>query len=139
VAFIIDSIILNFIAYFIILIIESAVARFLIGILVGMVCDVGFWVANNGQTPGKMAMGVRVTMANGEPIDVGPALLRYVGYIVCALTLGIGYLMIALIRRSAVCTTTSRAPSSSRPVKRAGLNEPERSPSPSRSVLLIAM
>jgi uncharacterized RDD family membrane protein YckC len=95
VASIIDSIILIVIEISISLIIEGAGARFLIGLLVGIVYHVGFWVANDGATPGKRAMGVRVQMANGEPIDVGPALLRYIGLWVSFLIFGIGYLMIA--------------------------------------------
>jgi len=55
---------------------------------------IGFWIGQ-GATPGKMAVGVKVVMANGLPIEFGAACLRYVGYIACALTLGIGYLMIA--------------------------------------------
>ena len=95
VAFIVDAVILTVIGVFISLIIEGSGARFLIGLLVGIVYDVGFWVGNDGATPGKMAMGVKVQMANGEPIDVGPALLRYLGYYVSAFIFGIGFLMIA--------------------------------------------
>jgi uncharacterized RDD family membrane protein YckC len=95
VASIVDFVILTVIGVFIGLIIEGIGARFLIGLLVGIVYDVGFWVANDGATPGKMAMGIKVRMANGEPIDVGPALLRYVGYYVSAFILLIGYIMIA--------------------------------------------
>ena len=95
VAFIVDSVILAVIEFPITLIIEGIGARFLVGLLVGIVYNVGFWVANDGATPGKMAMGIKVQMANGEPIDVGPALLRYVGYYVSAFILLIGYIMIA--------------------------------------------
>jgi uncharacterized RDD family membrane protein YckC len=95
VAFIVDAVILTVIDILITLIIEGAGARFLIGLLIGIVYDVGFWVANDGATPGKMVMGVKVQMANGEPIDVGPALLRYLGYYVSAILLGIGFFMIA--------------------------------------------
>ena len=95
VGFIIDSIILTVIEIPISLIVDGIGARFLIGLLVGIVYHVGFWVANDGATPGKMAMGIKVQMANGEPIDVGPALLRYVGLYISALILLIGYIMIA--------------------------------------------
>ena len=44
---------------------------------------------------GKMAVGIKVVMTNGEPIDLGAACLRYVGYLASGLILGIGYLMIA--------------------------------------------
>jgi uncharacterized RDD family membrane protein YckC len=95
IAAIIDGVILFIIDVPISFLIEGTGARFLIGLLVGIVYHVGFWVANDGATPGKMAMGVKVQMANGEPIDVGPALLRYVGLWVSFILLGIGYIMIA--------------------------------------------
>jgi uncharacterized RDD family membrane protein YckC len=95
VASIIDGIILNVIGLIFGLVLEGIGARILIGILVGIAYSIGFWVANNGQTPGKMAVGIRVQMENGEPIDIGPALLRYVGYYVSAIILFIGFIMIA--------------------------------------------
>jgi uncharacterized RDD family membrane protein YckC len=94
VAFIIDSIILTVIQIPISLIIEGTGVLLLMGLLVGIVYDVGFWVANDGATPGKMALGIKVQMTNGDPIDVGPALLRYLGYYVSAFVLLIGYIMI---------------------------------------------
>jgi uncharacterized RDD family membrane protein YckC len=63
-------------------------------IILNATYTIGFWVAQ-GATPGKMAVGVKVVMANGLPIEFGAACLRYFGYFVCALTFGIGYLMIA--------------------------------------------
>ena len=55
---------------------------------------VGFWSAK-GATPGKMIVGVEITKANGEEIGFGTALLRYVGYFLSGIILGIGHLMIA--------------------------------------------
>lgn len=76
--------------------VDAFAARLLLQIIITAAYDIGFWVGAEGATPGKMAMGLRVTMANGDPIDVGPAVLRYVGYFVSfPLTLGIGYLLIA--------------------------------------------
>ena len=66
----------------------------LLSIALGLIYTVGFWSAQ-GATPGKMIMGIEITKANGEEIDFGTALLRYIGYIASAITLGIGYLMIA--------------------------------------------
>jgi len=48
-----------------------------------------------GQTPGKMAMGLKVTQASGEEMTPGLAFLRWVGYIVSALFLLLGYIWIA--------------------------------------------
>ncbi|HEX7338470.1 MAG TPA: RDD family protein [Rhodanobacteraceae bacterium] len=44
-------------------------------------------------TPGKLALGLRVTGAGGRRIDFGQATGRFYGRILCGLTLGIGYLM----------------------------------------------
>jgi uncharacterized RDD family membrane protein YckC len=66
----------------------------LLQIAFGAIYMVGFWVAD-GATPGKKVFGLRVQMVNGEPIGIGAGLLRYVGYYVSGLTLGIGFLMVA--------------------------------------------
>lgn len=59
---------------------------------------VSFW-AWRGQTPGKMAVGIKVIRTDSSPITWHYALLRYVGYIVSALTLGIGFIWIAFDSR----------------------------------------
>ena len=38
--------------------------------------------------------GIVILKADGEVIDIGSALLRYLGYLASSITLGIGYLMI---------------------------------------------
>jgi len=49
-----------------------------------------------GQTPGKMAVRVRVIRRDGEPISYGRAFFREVpGKFISAVILGIGYLMVA--------------------------------------------
>jgi len=63
-------------------------------IAIAVIYTVGFWSAM-GATPGKMAVGVKIVGRDGEPLHAGQAFLRYVGYIVSTLTLGIGFLMIA--------------------------------------------
>ena len=64
---------------------------------VGLVYTIGFWISQ-GATPGKMAVGIKITTVDGDDIDLGRALLRYVGYIASAIILLIGYLMIAFTR-----------------------------------------
>jgi uncharacterized RDD family membrane protein YckC len=54
----------------------------------------GFWVWR-GQTPGKMAMGIKVIRTDSSPITIPHAFLRYLGYIVCTLTICIGFIWIA--------------------------------------------
>ena len=74
--------------------IPDPVSAFFAQVFLNATYTIGFWIGQ-GATPGKMAVGIKVVMANGLPIEFGAACLRYVGYIACALTLGIGYLMIA--------------------------------------------
>lgn len=55
---------------------------------------IGLWGAR-GQTVGEMVLGLRVVAADGQPISFGKAAIRFVGYAVSGLILGIGFLMIA--------------------------------------------
>ena len=96
-AYIIDAIILLFVG--VVLAIAAggttgAVLQFAVGILY----TVGFWTAQ-GATPGKMAVGIEITTVDGEPIDFGRALLRYIGYLASAIILLVGFLMIAFTRQ----------------------------------------
>lgn len=52
--------------------------------------------AVTGQTVGKMVVGVRVVRADGAPLPVGAALLRYFAYYASVATLGLGFLMAGL-------------------------------------------
>jgi uncharacterized RDD family membrane protein YckC len=96
VAFIIDATILGAIGFAI-----GAVnirEAFLLQFLARAVYSIGFWLGR-GATPGKMVMGIKVVMTNGDPVKLGPAVLRYVGYTLSALLFFfisfIGLLMIA--------------------------------------------
>jgi uncharacterized RDD family membrane protein YckC len=94
VAWIIDRFILGAISLAIGLFVSNVWDLFLLEILVGAVYAIAFWIGQ-GATPGKMVVGIKVVMTNGEPIEFGAACLRYVGYFFSGLILGIGYLMIA--------------------------------------------
>jgi uncharacterized RDD family membrane protein YckC len=59
-----------------------------------MVYYVGFWTTT-GQTLGKVLGGIKVIRTNGSPVSFGQALLRYLGYIVSAVVLSVGFLWIA--------------------------------------------
>jgi uncharacterized RDD family membrane protein YckC len=56
--------------------------------------SVVFW-ALRGQTPGMMVMNIKVLRGDGSFVSFGYALLRYLGYIICFLMLGVGFLWIA--------------------------------------------
>ena len=66
-----------------------------LGNLFSLVYDVGFWVKNDGRTPGKMAIKVKVVKTDGSPITFGTAILRWIGYIISGLPLGLGFFWIA--------------------------------------------
>lgn len=70
-----------------------AVAVALVGAAIAIGYPVGFWVLL-GQTPGKMLMGLRIVRSNGKPLTIRYALLRYVGYWVSAIPLGLGFLWV---------------------------------------------
>lgn len=50
---------------------------------------------NNGQTLGKRVMNVRVTLADGSPLNIGSAAARQAMAIVSSAAIGIGYLWAA--------------------------------------------
>jgi len=57
-----------------------------------------FWTWR-GQTPGNILLNIKVLRGDGTPVSFGYALLRYLGYIVCGLMLGTGFLWIAFDSR----------------------------------------
>lgn len=65
----------------------------LIGAVIAIGYPVGFWVLI-GQTPGKLLMGLRVARVNGKPLTIRRALLRYFGYWLSAIPLGLGFLWV---------------------------------------------
>ena len=82
VGFLIDAILLSFISW--------AGAN--------VVYFIGMW-AWRGQTLGQMVVNVKVVGADGRQCDLRAAVIRYLGYLVCFLTLGIGFLIVAFDRR----------------------------------------
>ena len=77
-AYLADVIILGNICV-ILLFIAPAVYYVALGAGISIVYCVGFWVWR-GQTPGKMLFGLKVVAADGRPISLGRAILRYFGY-----------------------------------------------------------
>ena len=63
-------------------------------ILIAGAYFIGFWVWR-GQTPGKMAMGIKVVSDDGSRVSAEQALLRFLGYIVCSILLFVPYLCVA--------------------------------------------
>ena len=52
-----------------------------------------FLTRQDGQTPGKRIMKIRVIKIDGSPIDDATAVIRYVGYYISSAIFGIGWLL----------------------------------------------
>jgi len=95
---IIDLLILGFIVGIVACVFPSPIICIAVGLPVSVAHFVGFW-AWRGQTPGKMAMGIKVIRTDSSPLTWQSALLRYWGYIVSAMILFIGFIWIAFDSR----------------------------------------
>lgn len=60
------------------------------------------FVSQGGQTPGKMAAGLKVIRADGEPVSVGRALGRAAAEYLSLLTCGLGYVAAAFGEKRAL-------------------------------------
>lgn len=69
-----------------------------VSVFIGVVYFVLFWTWR-GQTPGMMVMNIKVLKEDGTAVTASAAGIRCVGYIICALTLGIGFLALAFDER----------------------------------------
>ncbi len=69
--------------------------QWFLGGVVGFAVGVGYqWLfltRNDGQTPGKMVVGIRVIKTDGSAFTFTDALMRYVGYLINSAALGIGW------------------------------------------------
>jgi uncharacterized RDD family membrane protein YckC len=73
----------------------KSVTLAVLALLLGAVYFVGFW-GRRGSTPGKHLFDLRVTDEAGRsPIGLARAALRFLGYLLSAASLGIGFVMIA--------------------------------------------
>ncbi len=70
----------------------------LLSLLVNIAYFVGFWLWR-GQTPGKMLLGIKLIRMDASNVTLSVALLRYLGYIVSAAVLFIGFIWIAFDSR----------------------------------------
>ena len=61
--------------------------------IVGIAYHVGF-LAWRGQTPGKILLNIKVIRTDGGLVSLGYALLRFLGYVLSFVVIGIGFLQI---------------------------------------------
>ena len=83
---------------------KEELATFLVSLrnLIWSIIDIAYCVcfwAWRGQTPGKIALRIKIIRTDGSSIGLGGAILRYVGYIISRLIFMIGYLWIAFDHR----------------------------------------
>jgi uncharacterized RDD family membrane protein YckC len=77
----------------------AGVFDFLMTFVLPIVISIWMWI-RFAATPGKMALNLRIVNAHtGENISTGQAIIRYLGYIVSGLPLGLGFLWIAFDQR----------------------------------------
>ncbi|MDD5604744.1 MAG: RDD family protein [Dehalococcoidales bacterium] len=69
-----------------------------ITVLIAAIYCVVFWLWR-GQTPGKIVMNVKVLKEDGTPLTLSGAIVRFLGYMVCFMTLGIGFVILAFDER----------------------------------------
>lgn len=92
IALIIDNIILWVIGYIVGLVLDEQILGIGVGFILGMLYNGYFWTQNNGQTPGKSMMGVRVVKTDGGKLNFLDAIIRYVGYYINTFLLLLGWL-----------------------------------------------
>lgn len=68
------------------------------GLILSIFYYVGAW-SKTGQTIAKSVLGIKVVGSDGQPLSFGKSLLRYLGYIVSALLLSLGFLWIAFDKK----------------------------------------
>ncbi|HCM37364.1 MAG: hypothetical protein UV61_C0016G0014 [Candidatus Gottesmanbacteria bacterium GW2011_GWB1_43_11] len=66
--------------------------------LIGLSTAVGyyvlFWTKQSGQTLGNRLLALRVIKEDGSELDVGTSVIRYIGYVLSGVILGLGYLWV---------------------------------------------
>ena len=92
IALFIDAIVLALISWVIGLVLGRAEIGGILGFLIGVTYQWYFLTQQNGQTPGKKIMGVRVIKVNGQPLQGMDAVIRYIGYYINSFFLMIGWI-----------------------------------------------
>jgi uncharacterized RDD family membrane protein YckC len=58
-----------------------------------------YFHGTTGQTPGKKILGLKVIQKGGEPLTLGIAFLRWVGYLISKIFMYLGFIWIAFNRK----------------------------------------
>ena len=68
------------------------------GLILSLLYYVAAW-SRSGQTVAKSVFGIKVVGKDGQPLSVGKALLRYLGYIISGVIFSLGFLWIAFDKK----------------------------------------
>jgi len=81
--------------------VEAISSRFVVasGLLLSILYYILSWSKGGGQTVGNFTCLMRVVGTDGQPIGLGRAVLRYLGYYVSIVPLSIGFLWAAFDKR----------------------------------------
>ena len=66
--------------------------------LIPIVYTIGFWIWLSA-TPGKYVLGLKIVEENGNKLNVKDAIIRYLGYIVSGIAIGIGFFWIGFDKK----------------------------------------
>lgn len=99
-AYYIDSLIIGFIATIIIFAFMITLGG--IGLIIGYLLAflmiplyfIIIWTVQNGQTPGKKLLAIKIVRLDGKPLSFATALIRAIGYFVSGLIMDIGFLWV---------------------------------------------
>ncbi len=58
----------------------------------GVIYQWYFLTQQDGQTPGKRIMGIRVVKVNGQPLEAADAIVRYIGYYINSFVFMLGWI-----------------------------------------------
>jgi len=92
IALIIDSVIVWIAGAIIGLVLGEEVLGIGVSFVIGLLYNSYFWTMNNGQTPGKGMLDIRVVSRDGGGVNLVQAVVRYVGYYINTLILLLGWL-----------------------------------------------
>ena len=96
-AMFLDGIILGTV-YGIITVAMFAIEMYGLAMILGFIWALGYHIyfpsSDMMGTPGKAICGLKITDESGNKIGVGKAILRYIGYIISALVLYIGFIIV---------------------------------------------
>ena len=98
IALIIDSIIVGIVGAILGAIIGQELG-FIISFIIGATYQAYFLSQMNGQTPGKMLLGIRVVKSGGGGISPVTAVIRYIGYYINTIVLLLGWIIGAITGR----------------------------------------